>query len=67
MKKLLSKIMLILFFVSQVQAYNIGGEFATLISCKWGQYGYQHGHIGTYRTARGQIYQIFFGQNYCQP
>jgi hypothetical protein len=66
MKKLVVSIIFLFTLLTQLNAYNIGGEYATLINCQWGQYGYQYGNIGTYKTARGQIYQIFFGQNYCQ-
>ena len=51
---------------SNLFAYNIGGAYASLLSCNWGQYGYEHGYIGTYRTINGQIYTVFFGSNYCQ-
>jgi hypothetical protein len=47
------------------QAYTIGGAYARLISCTWGQYGYQYGNIGTY-DVNGEMYQIFFGNSYCQ-
>jgi len=50
---------------TNAHAYMIGGAYATLVSCDWGQYGYQHGYIGTYK-ANGQIYRMFFGSNYCQ-
>ena len=47
------------------QAYTIGGAYASLISCEWGQYGYQYGNIGTYNV-NGKTYQIFFGSSYCE-
>ena len=47
------------------QAYTIGGAYASLISCDWGQYGYEYGNIGTYNV-NGKIYQIFFGNGTCQ-
>lgn len=46
-------------------AYTIGGAYAQLVSCDYGQYGYQYGYIGTYRV-NGSLYQVFFGSNYCQ-
>lgn len=46
-------------------AYNIGGAYATLVSCDWGQYGYEYGHIGTYEVD-GQYYKVFFGDKYCE-
>lgn len=46
------------------QAYTIGGAYARLVSCTWGQYGYQYGNIGTY-DVNGEMYQIFFGSSYC--
>jgi len=45
------------------QAYTIGGAYASLLSCDWGQYGYKYGNIGTYKV-NGQIYQVFFGSSY---
>ena len=48
------------------QFYFIGGEYAQLLSCEWGSYGYKYGYIGTYKTSRGAIYTVFFGNNYCQ-
>ena len=53
------------FAISDAQAYMIGGAFARLLSCNWGQYGDEYGNIGTY-DVNGEIYQIFFGSNYCQ-
>jgi hypothetical protein len=47
------------------QAYTIGGAYASLLSCDWGQYGYEYGNIGTYKV-NGQIYTVFFGSNYCK-
>lgn len=59
--------MIILLAVSTgAQAYSIGGAYATLIDCSYGQYGYQYGNIGTYRLSTGEIYKVFFGANYCQ-
>ncbi len=48
-----------------VQAYTIGGAYASFVSCDYGQYGYEYGYIGTY-DVNGKKYQIFFGSNYCQ-
>ena len=45
-------------------AYEIGGAYAQLISCEWGQYGYEYGNLGTYRV-NNQIIKQFFGNNYC--
>ena len=45
-------------------AYTIGGAYARLVSCDYGQWGYQYGNIGTYEV-NGQYYQIFFGSGYC--
>ena len=63
MKKLFLIAMLLL--SSNSYAYNIGGMYATLLSCDWTQWGYVYGHVGTY-NANGQIFQVFFGNNYCQ-
>ena len=46
------------------QAHTIGGAFASLISCTWGQYGNQYGHIGVYNV-NGQTISQFFGNSYC--
>ena len=63
MKKILA---VILFSLStQVSAYNIGGAYAQLVKCEWGQYGYQYGYIGTYNV-NGKYYQVFFGNSNCQ-
>ena len=58
-------IMLILCNPVVSSAYTIGGAYATLVSCNWGQFGYQHGYLGTYNV-NGQLYTVFFGNNYCQ-
>jgi hypothetical protein len=64
------KMLQILFITSTLlnfniaNAYTIGGAFAQLISCQWGQYGYQYGYIGTYNV-NGQTYSQFFGNQYC--
>jgi hypothetical protein len=50
---------------ANAQAYTIGGAYAQLISCRWGQYGYEYGNIGTYEV-NGRTYEIFFGNSYCQ-
>ena len=63
MKKLLLITLLLTSF--NVDAYNIGGAYAQLVSCDWGQYGYQYGNIGTYNV-NGAYYQVFFGNGYCQ-
>lgn len=65
MRKIFLGIMFIFITLTSAQAYMIGGAYASLVSCTWGQYGYQYGNIGTYNV-NGQIYQIFFGSNYCQ-
>lgn len=50
--------------VPAVEAHTIGGAYAQLLSCKWGQYGYQYGYVGTYKV-NGQIISQFFGNTYC--
>ena len=52
-------------FSTTANAYTIGGAYAQLISCDWGQYGYEYGYIGTYKV-NGDIYRIFFGSSYCE-
>ena len=47
-----------------VEAHEIGGAYARLIKCEWGQYGYEYGNIGTYEV-NNQIIKEFFGSNYC--
>jgi hypothetical protein len=59
------KLLVMIILTVSMQAYTIGGAYASLISCDWGQYGYEYGNIGTYRV-NGKIYQIFFGSNSCQ-
>ena len=65
MKKLLIAITLIMGLSITANAYTIGGAYASQISCTWGQYGYEYGNIGTYNV-NGQIYQVFFGSDYCE-
>lgn len=65
MKKVFLGITFGLVMSTSAQAYTIGGAYASLVSCKWGQYGYEYGNIGTYNV-NGKIYQIFFGSNYCE-
>ena len=50
---------------TKANAYTIGGAYATLVSCVWGQYGYEYGNIGTYNV-NGKLYEIFFGNSYCE-
>lgn len=63
MKKILFASLLAL--SSSAFSYEIGGAYARLIKCEWGQYGYEYGNIGTY-DVNGKIYQIFFGKKYCE-
>lgn len=65
MHKLVLGLLLVLIIPISIQAYTIGGAYARLISCDWGQYGYEFGNIGTY-DVNGEIYRIFFGSNYCE-
>jgi hypothetical protein len=58
-------ILLILLLVISAKAYTIGGAYASLISCEWGQYGYEYGNIGTY-DVNGKNYSVFFGNNNCK-
>jgi len=62
----MKKLLLGLLLSVNVDAYYIGGMYATLVSCKWGQHGYEYGYIGTYRGADNKYYQVFFGGNYCE-
>ena len=64
MKKIIVVIAAMTLTVS-AQAYTIGGAYASLVSCDYGQYGYKYGNIGTYNV-NGKIYQIFFGSSYCK-
>ena len=64
MKLLISFILSSLLLLTAAQAYTIGGAYASLVSCDWGQYGYEYGYIGTYEV-NGQYYRVFFGSNYC--
>ena len=66
MKRALITVFAIISLLStSVSAYTIGGAYASLISCSWGQWGYEYGNIGTY-DVNGKIYQVFFGSNYYQ-
>ena len=65
MKKILLLVSMIIAVPQTSSAYTIGGAYARLVSCNWGQYGYEYGHIGTY-DVNGKIYQVFFGNSYCQ-
>ena len=64
MKKIFGLAMFVV-IVSSAHSYTIGGAYASLLSCDWGQYGNQYGNIGTYKV-NGKIYQIFFGNSFCQ-
>jgi hypothetical protein len=66
MKKIILGLLISTLIAISAQAYMIGGAYATLISCDWGQYGYEYGYIGTYRLIDGRIYQVYFGNHYCQ-
>jgi hypothetical protein len=62
----MKKLVLITLLVASAAsfAYQIGGAYASLLSCDYGQYGYQYGNIGTY-DVNGQIYKVFFGSSWC--
>lgn len=61
----MKRLILALALISTSYAYNIGGAYASLIDCTYGQYGYEFGYIGTYKV-NGNIYKIFFADNYCE-
>ncbi len=61
----MNKFILMVLLVTSTYAYQIGGAYATLIECKYGQYGYEYGHIGTYKV-NGQVYRVFFKNSYCE-
>lgn len=63
MRKLL--ITSLLFTSTSVFAYSIGGAYAELLSCEFGEYGYQWGNIGTY-DVNGVIHKVFFGSHWCK-
>lgn len=54
----------ILTSITSANAYTIGGAYASLVSCTWGQHGYEYGNIGTYNV-NGKLYTVFFGNSYC--
>ncbi|ASV41179.1 hypothetical protein [Vibrio phage JSF5] len=67
MKKLITSLILGMTLTSfNASSYTIGGEYARLISCGLGSYGYEYGYIGLYKTSRGAYYTIFFGDSYCE-
>lgn len=47
-------------------AYNIGGMYATLIECRYGNFHYQYGNIGIYMASDGNLYSVFFGSMWCE-
>jgi len=65
MKKLILTLIILLLTVSTGYTYSIGGAYASLISCDYGQYGYEYGYLGTYK-ANNKFYTVFFGNSYCQ-
>ena len=65
MKKSFIRMIIFITISVSANAYTIGGAYASLESCTWGQYGYEYGNIGTYNV-NGKIYQIFFGSSYCE-
>ena len=66
MKKIIIAAAITLMTTSAASAYYIGGEYATLLSCDYGKWGYQYGNIGTYKTSSGSIFRVFFGSNWRQ-
>jgi len=64
MRHKISTFAVVAFLSTSANAHMIGGAYARLIKCEWGQYGYQYGNIGTYEV-NGQIINQFFGSNYC--
>jgi len=65
MKTLITTIIMTIMLATSAQAYTIGGAYASLQNCSYGEYGYEYGNIGTYNV-NGKIYQVFFGSNYCE-
>jgi len=65
MKKFFLGCLTFLLLSISTQAYTIGGAYASLLSCDWGNFGYNYGYIGKYNV-NGQIYKVFFGSNYCE-
>ncbi len=60
MKKIILGLFALLMVSLSVQAYEIGGAYARLLSCNWGQYGYEYGYIGTYRCKWQNLPSIFW-------
>ena len=67
MESIMKKIILaiILTFSSSAFSYEIGGAYAQLLNCEFGQHGYEYGYVGTYEV-NGKIFKVFFGSNYCE-
>lgn len=65
MKKVILMLVVLVTLTSMANAYTIGGAYASLVSCDYGQYGYKYGNIGTYNV-NGKVYQVFFGSNSCE-
>lgn len=62
MKKLLIAVLLVT--STSAFCFEIHGAYARLVSCTWGQMGYDYGNIGIY-DVNGKMYQVFFGSNWC--
>ena len=62
----MKKVLLFLALTLPIQgnAYYIGGAYAQLVSCDWGQYGYSYGYIGTYNV-NGVYHRVYFGNVWC--
>jgi alpha-D-ribose 1-methylphosphonate 5-triphosphate synthase subunit PhnG len=65
MKKIFATCLLLV--CSTVNAYDINGNYASLIKC---EYGYSHvrgesGYTGYYRVM-GEIWTVYFGSDYCE-
>lgn len=65
MKSIALAVSMFVALTSQAMSYTIGDAYAHLISCDWGQWGYEYGYIGTYKVNQ-QVYRVFFGSTYCE-
>lgn len=61
----MKNLILAIILTSCLSAHTIGGAYASLVSCNWGQYGYEYGYIGEYEV-NGETYTEFFGDEYCE-
>lgn len=63
MKKILTLMIALSIYMN---AYTIHGEYFTLDRCEYTKMGYDYGYVGTYSNNSGEVYKIFFGDDFCE-